>query len=200
MATLGNKIQAERRNQSMTLKQLSEKTKLSIGFLSEIERDLAQPSMASLRKIAQGLGISLMSFQVNNEESNQHVVFSLDREQKKNQYIEDIRVVRAGQRKKIAYPGTDSFYEMLTPDLNRRLEVLYGRAKPGFHSGPPIVDPPGEKFIFVIKGSYDLTIAGVTYHLSEGDSIYYPADAPVSWRVSGDEACETILVITPPGF
>ncbi len=46
----------------MTLKQLGEKTKLSVSLLSEVERGLAQPSMSSLKKISQAMGFSLFNF------------------------------------------------------------------------------------------------------------------------------------------
>jgi len=88
----------------------------------------------------------------------------------------------------------------LTPDLNRKLQVLYSKTKPGECNPTPIVDPPGEKFLHVLKGEWEYTIKGEKYYLQPGDSIYYPADSPISWRVLGDEPGETILVMTPPGF
>lgn len=205
---LGKQIRRERLMRSLTLKDVSERTNLSISLLSGIERGKSMPSMASLRLIAQTLGISLMTFREEKENSKPNQIdFSFqsdhvqsDRERSRNQYINDVRVVRAGERKKLAYPGSDAFYEMLSPDLNRLLQVLWCSNKPGHKSGPEIIDPPGEKFLLVLKGSYEFTIRGDAILLNEGDSLYYPADAAVSWKVLGDTPGETLLVITPPGF
>jgi transcriptional regulator with XRE-family HTH domain len=58
--TFGKTIRLQRRLKSLTLKDLAAQTDLSISFLSEVERDVCQPSIASLRKIAQALNISLL--------------------------------------------------------------------------------------------------------------------------------------------
>ena len=57
---LGEKIKTIRKNKDYTLKQLSEITGLSIGFLSNIERDLNSPSINNLQQICSALGINLM--------------------------------------------------------------------------------------------------------------------------------------------
>ena len=62
VSNFGQILRAKRQNQKMTLKQLSEKTGLSIGLLSEIERDLAQPSMSSLKKIVRAMDLNMFNF------------------------------------------------------------------------------------------------------------------------------------------
>lgn len=203
MEDLGAKIREQRLKRSLTLKQLAEKTDLSVSFLSEIERSLAQPSMASLRKIAQAFGTSLLTFRSEERTDDPEGSFAYpQRSLGGNQStIRSSRVVRAKHRKKISYPGRPGFYELLTPDLNRQLEVLYARMEPGFKSGPePIVDPPGEKCLVILRGRLLFTVAGDENLLEKGDSISYPADSPLSFKVLGEETVEMILVITPPGF
>jgi transcriptional regulator with XRE-family HTH domain len=202
--TLGKKLRQKRREQLITLKQLAEKTKLSVGFLSEIERGLAQPSISSLKKIAQTLGISLFNFreeQSNADQNGAQLSLRADGYRDRNTYISDVRVVRAGQRKKFFYPNSDAVYELLTPDLNRLLQVHYIQLEPGYESGPEmIVDPPGEKFVFVLQGSIEYRIKEEVVCLDEGDSLYYPGDLPVSFRVMGDASCRFIAMVTPPNF
>ncbi|MEN8243729.1 MAG: XRE family transcriptional regulator [Thermodesulfobacteriota bacterium] len=203
MDGLGTRIRAERLQKPLTLKQLAEKTKLSISFLSEIERGLSQPSMASLRRISQALGISLLSFREregNGAKRSEGQSLEIDAYHRPTRDITEATVVRSGNRKKIAYPGRYGFYELLTPDLNRKLEVLYIRMEPGFDSGPPFVDPPGEKCLVILNGTLAFKVNDQEYTLDAGDSISYPADAPVSWHTETDEPVEAILVITPPGF
>ena len=57
MEDIGQQIRKERLRNRFTLEQLSQRTGLSKSFLSQIERGLAQPSVASLKKIALELGI-----------------------------------------------------------------------------------------------------------------------------------------------
>ena len=203
MEDLGAKIREQRLKRSLTLKQLAAKTELSVSFLSEIERSLAQPSMASLRKIAQAFGTSLLTFRSEERADEPDGSFTYPQTPYRGfqAKIRNARVVRAKQRKKISYPGRPGFYELLTPDLNRQLEVLYARLEPGFKSGPePIVDPPGEKCMVILAGRLSFIVDGEDFLLEVGDSISYPADSPLSFRVLGEETVEVILVITPPGF
>jgi transcriptional regulator with XRE-family HTH domain len=200
MTSFGPTLRAQRREQQMTLKQLAEKTNLSVSLLSEIERGLAQPSMASLNKIAHAMDISLFSFR-NKQPQKNELRFSAARHSASPAYTSDIRVVRAGHRKKLVFPNNPAVYELLTPDLNRLLEVSYVAYETGFESGPePIIDPPGERFIFVLSGVIEYRVAEEKIILNKGDSLYYPADAPMLFRIMGTETCKLIVVCTPPSF
>ncbi len=110
-------------------------------------------------------------------------------------------MVRSGNRKKLTYPKIPAVFELLTPDLNRRFELLYVRFDPGFTSGPdPIVDPPGEKCVFILSGCQEMQIEGKTFRLNAGDSLCYPGSAPMSVRVIGSKASESIFIVSPPNF
>ena len=204
MSDFGTELRARRRSRKMTLKQLAEKTGLSISLLSEIERGLAQPSMSSLKRISQAMDLSVFTFVKEQTDSNgyQHRLTLQSRQNTPPSiYAKDIAVVRAGKRKKLMYPSFPALFELLSPDMNRLIEMLYGVFEPGFSSGPtPIKDPPGEKCVFILKGCLEMKIGEKTLLLQEGDSAYYPGDAPLSMRVIGDEACHSILVVTPPTF
>jgi transcriptional regulator with XRE-family HTH domain len=188
----------------MTLKQLSEKTGLSIGLLSEIERDLAQPSMSSLKKIVRAMDLNMFNFVEEQTESTGlqgKSAWQPMRTVSPDVYTKDIGIVRAKKRKKLIYPSLPAVFELLTPDLNRMIEILYGKFEPGFNSGAePIKDPPGEKCAIILEGCLEMKIGEKTVRLEEGDAVYYPGDAQVSLRVIGDKACRSILVVTPPSF
>ena len=198
MDSFGEIIRKKRRGENITLKEMAERTGLSVSFLSEIERNVAKPSMGSLRKITQVLQISLLSF---SEDASEILPKRSAEVAQKSSYVQDVRIVRANQRKKLGYPDRPGFYELLTPDLNRALQVLYVKIDPNFETGAePIQDPVGEKFILVLRGTYETTINKVVYTLTTGDSIYYPAESEVFFRTLSNEPVELILVVTPPGF
>jgi len=204
VAGLGKKIRKERQKRELTLGQLSELTGLSKGFLSQIERDLAQPSITTLKKLAFQFGISVVSFFSNpsSSGSQQGLLLHSGLPERDNRvYTGKTQVVPQEKRKSFTLPGSNVSYHLLTPDLNRQLEVMYLQISPNEDSGDePMVDPPGEKFGLVLKGSLELRINNEVYHLKTGDSIYFSANSPHFWRGIGQDSIEVLWVLTPPWF
>jgi transcriptional regulator with XRE-family HTH domain len=207
MGNVPLKIREERLKRNLTLEQLSEKTGISKSFLSQVERGKLYPSIASLMKIGHEFGVSVVSlFSDKNSGSNENGLsfpspLGVETEVGGQiPYIRDIKIVRKNSRKKIGLPGSNVFYELCTPDLKRKMEVLYLSAKPGDKSRTFHIDPLGEKFCLVIKGTIEMHIGGEVHVLKAGDSIYYPSDSSISWAVQGKENLEMVLVTTPPWF
>ena len=201
MENLGERIREERRKGNLTLEKLSQKTGLSKSFLSQVERGLAQPSVSSLKKIAQEFGISVVDLFGNEPDQKNRLGSSPNFNQNGPSYVEGLQVVRANRRKSLTLPGSRVSYDLLTPDLNRQLEVMYMRIEPGEHSGEePMVDLPGEKFGLVLKGSLEFRVGDEVQQIKAGDSIYFPAHLPHAWRGTGKEPIEVIWVLTPPRF
>jgi len=201
---LGKKINHERLKRKLTLEDLSKSTGLSKSFLSQIERGLAQPSITSLKKIARQFGFSVVN--LFSEENNSYSIWGYSNSfnefnGERSAYVQDVEVVRADRRKKLALPGSRVMYDLLTPDMNRRLEVMYMHVTQGENSGDePMLDPPGEKIGIVLKGSIEMQVGDDIYQLKEGDSIYYPANVPHSWRAIEGASIEVIWILTPPSF
>jgi transcriptional regulator with XRE-family HTH domain len=204
LTDLGKKIRQERLSRQLTLEKFSEMTGLSKSFLSQIERGLTEPSITSLKKIAKQFGFSVVNLFQNGDLTNSDWAYQKNTQkaaEMKPVYLDKAEVVRAARRKRFALPGSKVMYDLITPDMNRQLEVMYMRVKEGEKSGDePIVDPPGEKVGLVLKGSIEFTVGNETYLLSEGDSLYYPAHVPHSWRAVEGEVIEVIHILTPPSF
>ena len=133
--------------------------------------------------------------------NNARPLTALPAEQRPHPYSETVKVVPANRRKRLVLPGSSLTYDLLTPDLNRQLEVLYVHAKPGDDSGPDaIVDPPGEKFGIVFRGELEVTVGDDVYHLNAGDTICFPCQFAHSWQVVGNKDVELMWVMTPPAF
>ena len=201
---LGKKIRNERQNRQLTLEKFSQMSGLSKSFLSQVERGITEPSITSLKKIAKQFGFSVVNlFQngggLNSKWQYHNTPFKL--EEKGSSYVEKAQVVLADKRKKFALPGSKVMYDLLTPDMSRRLEVMYMRVSEGENSGEqPMLDPPGEKVGLVLKGSIEVSVGSEVYQLREGDSIYYPAHIPHSWRALEGDPIEVIWILTPPSF
>ena len=201
MENLGSRIRDERRKRKFTLEVLSQKTELSRSFLSQIERSLAQPSISSLKKIAREFGMSVVGLFPSEVGLENHVGDIPSIKKDGPTYAEDVQAVRATRRKRLTLPGSYVSYDLLTPDLNRQVEVMSMRINPGDHSGEqPMIDLPGEKFGYVLKGTLESKVGDQVFQLAAGDSIYFPAHFPHSWRGLGEKPIEVLWVLTPPRF
>ena len=177
---LGERIRNKRTEKNMSMKDLSELTGLTPGFISQVERDLAEPSITSLRKIAEALEVAVFHFFVEEES--------------------DKRLVRKNSRQLIRFPESDITYELLSPDLNRQMETFMGTLKPGAATSDEPMAHPGEEVIHVLTGVMDIDIGSESYTLEEGDTIYYFGTVPHVIRNKGGDDLKFLSTITPPRF
>ena len=177
---LGEKIRERRKEKKMSMKDLAVLTGLTPGFISQVERDLAEPSITSLRKISEALEVAVFYFFV--EERNENCV------------------VRKNGRQQIKFPESQLMYELLSPDLNRQMETFLGTLAPGASSSEGLMAHNGEEVTYVLEGSMEITIGSDRYLLNEGDTIYYHSSIPHQIQNVGKEKLKFISTITPPRF
>ena len=180
---LGYAIRIQRKKSEMTLVELAKKTDFSISYLSQIERNLLTPSIATLRKLADALGIPAGQLMLKDAGLPNAPV----------------AVVRRNERKQLAFPGSSIHYELLTPDMRRRSSLLWVEAPPGSESGPSF-SHEGEDGVVVLEGAIDVDVGGVWHRLDAGDSIYFNAGIPHRWRNSGTVTARAVWLSTPPSF
>jgi len=168
---------------------------LSRTYLSQIERGMSNPSIGTLKRIAEAMNItfiSLLGFKESAED---------EREPEKNwDQPQEVSVVKEGKRKVLVYPGGTRRAFLLTPDLRRKLEILLTYEEPQQENDEDWYQHEGEEFGFVLEGRYEVTVKGQTYVLEKGDSIYFPSRLPHKMRCIGEKTATTIWVITPPSF
>jgi hypothetical protein len=186
---------------NLTIRELGRRSGLSASFISQVERGKANLSLESLRQIAECLDISMMYFLSENE-----IARSLSVEQQPCEDADEVLdvyqpVVRAGCRPKLIFPTSGVSYELLTNDLNRKLEPILGRLSPGTGNVARRLRKPTEEFIFVLSGSLLIGLDETDYVLKPGDSIYFEGEALQKIAcASQSEDVVWISVITPPVF
>jgi transcriptional regulator with XRE-family HTH domain len=204
---LGPKLKEIRRGRGVTLQQIADQTGLSKSFVSQIETGAANPSIASLKKITDVLGVPLGALFTHGENG------SSDAPAAPNGFASgaggpapsgvdpggEVRVVRRNRRKMLIEPGKKGKMYLLTPDLQRKLEVILGEEEPG-NADEEWYSHAGEECGFVLEGRYEVSVGDRVFVLEAGDSIYFPSHLPHKTRVLGDEPVKTIWVITPPSF
>lgn len=177
---LGARIRKRRLQLGMTLHDVASASGLTKSFVSQVERGRNSPSISTLRSIAAALEVPMFYF------------FQAEHATEP--------VVRLAQRRIVTFQDTGITYEFLTPDLQRNIEMLELKLKAGQHTGPQTLCHDGEECVVVVQGTVECEVAGVTYHLEAGDSIYIGALQPHRSFNLGKETAVIISAITPPAF
>jgi transcriptional regulator with XRE-family HTH domain len=195
---LGSKLKEVRRSKVITLQEVARETGLSKSFISQVEAGDANPSIASLKKIADVLAISLaVLFQDEEDDAESNGV---KRSGNADQTGNDVRIVRSTQRKMLVYPGQKAAIYLLSPDVQRKLEVITAEFEPGHDTGLDMYSHQGEECGLVVEGTLEVTVNGEVFVLEAGDSIYFSSHYPHRLRVLGEKAVTTFWVNTPPTY
>lgn len=179
---IGKRIAYYRRQKALSIKELAEKTGLTSSMISQIERNVANPSLNSLRAIAQALDIHMTAF-------FQGPINEAD------------LVVRKNMRRKLILPDSDGVgYELLSSALNMQIEFAISKMKPGSKSVNTPMAHTGEEAALVLGGSLKLIINGEEIILEDGDSVCIPPNTPHLFHNDGDSEVTLIFAISPPSF
>ncbi|NWF70011.1 MAG: helix-turn-helix transcriptional regulator [Chloroflexi bacterium] len=164
----------------MSLRELAEQSDLTASYISQVERKVSVPSIESLRKISKALNVPTFYFFL--EEDNLSPV------------------VRRHERRKLTLPKSNLTYELLTPNLSRKMEIILAELKPGRGEVQLVYHSNTEECILVLEGQLEVRIAGETYVLEAGDSVYFEGALLQKIAQRGDKTVRYLSVITPPIF
>jgi transcriptional regulator with XRE-family HTH domain len=188
---LGQKIRALRKERKQTLTTVADGAGVSRSLISQVERGLASPSITTLRRIAAVLEVPVAALFLNDaaEQSNGDI----------DRFGRPL-VVRHDERKGLHLPRSGVVYELLTPDLNRKVEFIWIEYGPGDVSPSEMMSHPGEENAVCIQGSVVVIIEGDEFVLGEGDSISFDANRPHRVENRSDRRAVLISAISPPAF
>jgi transcriptional regulator with XRE-family HTH domain len=167
---------------TLSLKQLAQRAGVSESFLSQVERGVANPSVASLRRLADALETSVGSlFEGPSEDEG--------------------RVMRSRDRPRLVHPQRLWEDFLISPRSAKRLQVIQSMIEPGEGSGrEPYSHDSDEECVVVLKGSIEFGIGHETYLLEEGDSVLFESRTPHWNRNPGPSKAEVLWIITPPSY
>lgn len=181
MIDIGAKIKRTRLKLGLTQEELAARTELSKGFISQLERDLTSPSIATLADILEALGTDIASF-FSAADTNEKVAFSPD-----DMFIKSDEEL-----------GSSICW--LVPNAQKNaLEPILVSIKPG---GSTAEDDPheGEEFGYVLSGSITLIIGSRKLKLHKGDSFCFKPIETHYIINSAKREANLIWVSTPPSF
>lgn len=176
----------------MTLTELSRECNISPSFLSQIERDQAKPSVGTLHAIADKLGVKLGEFFEDADGRSENGAGK--------QTEPPAQIVRGNQRKALVYPNSGIRNELVSPDLQRSIQMMWTVLPPGETTGDVPLVHDGEECGLVIQGRVGVWVGDEYYELGPGDAIYQKSTIPHRSQNLGDTDAIVVVAITPPSF
>ena len=177
---LGLKIKELRVQKGLTQEELADRCELSKGFISQLERDLTSPSIASLMDILQCLGTDLKDF-FSDEEDTQIVFHDKDYFEKEDDKL--------GNK-----------IEWIIPNAQKNMmEPIRLTLEPG---GTTYPDNPhdGEEFGYVLSGSIYIHLGKKRYKVRKGETFYFKADTTHYLEAGPKTGAAILWISTPPSF
>lgn len=162
---LGSLIRRRRKQLELTLQALCDDAGLSVGYLSQVERGHATPSLGTLAQIARGLDVELEYFIAKPKPAR-----SLSRD---------------GARPQFSLDGSSMVYEAVGAEFpGAELSSYILRVPPGYAS--ETVSHEGEEIIFLLEGQITQMLDGQSFVLQQGDSLHYSGSTPHAWSNTSD--------------
>ena len=180
---IGRQMRAFRSQLNMTVAELASQAHLSPGMLSKIENGLTSPSLATLKSLSQALNVPVTAFFRKYEEER------------------DVSFVRKGEGLDIERRGTRAGhqYQLLGHTVNKQLFVEPYLITLAEESEVfPLFQHPGVEFIHMLEGQVTYRHGNKTYPMSEGDSLFFDADAPHGPEELTDLPVRFLSVIIEP--
>ena len=177
---IGKKIKELRVAKGLTQEELADRSELSKGFISQLERDLTSPSIATLIDILQCLGTTVSEFF--QEEPEDQIVF------RNEDYFEKID------------SELGSKTEWIIPNAQKNMmEPIRLTLAPGGATYPDLPHE-GEEFGYVLQGSVKIHVGNKVYKAKKGESFYFTPHAKHYIEASSSSGARLIWVSTPPSF
>jgi quercetin dioxygenase-like cupin family protein len=151
---------------------------VSTGLVSQVERGLTDPSLETLRRLAEALGLPL---------------FDLFRQDQAG----EVAVVRSERRIRVRSPQGGIEYARISAG-SARIEVLEGVLEPGGTSSEEPYTHPSEECVVVLSGSLVVEAGDGRHALGPGDSCTFDSRIPHRYVNDGDGTARFMVSVTPP--
>lgn len=177
---LGNKIRMLRTEKKITLKGLADEVCVTASLISQIERGLANPSISSLKAIADVLEVSVAELL----------------EEKNGIANKRSPVIRSGNHK-VILTGDGTHHTLLNPG-KMETEVILVEFPPGSSTGKSSYEHTGYECGYVLTGKICVILEDIEYELHPGDSIVFESKLPHKIINETNKTAEAIWVNNVP--
>ena len=178
--SLGSRIRAARLRHSLSLRETAAKAGITPSALSQLERDHFNPTLGTLKALAEALGITIGSLFTPSS-------------------VPGRVIVRPADRKRLS-PRHGITYHLLTPDLSGQIEFILSVYAPHASTGPEPFAYPAEQCGLVLQGVAEIHLGDAVHRLKAGDSIRFDCAIPHRIVNAGRGQLRCIWAIMPPSF
>ncbi|NDL56722.1 cupin domain-containing protein [Phytoactinopolyspora sp. XMNu-373] len=175
---LGDRLRDLRRRNDLSLRQLAAAASVSPALLSQIEKGTTDPSLATLRKLAEVFDESIASLFAEPD-------------------APEVHVSRPGRRARLSAPAGEVAYERHTPGRGD-LEVLEALIAPGEASSAEPRGHPSTECALVFEGTVTAEVGGMSYEITRGESITFDSRLPHRYLNDTNQPARLIIAVTPP--
>ncbi len=178
---VGGRLRTVRISFGLSQRALARRAGVTNGLISLIEQNRVSPSVSSLKKVLDGVPMSLAEF------------FTMDLTVAPQTFFGTEELVELGS-------GEVSLRLVAAQRPGRQLTLLHETYAPGAATGEEMLTHRGEEGGVVVRGRIELTVGGAARVLGPGEAYYFASHLPHRFRNVGREPCEIISAGTPPSF
>jgi transcriptional regulator with XRE-family HTH domain len=178
---VGGHLKAVRIMYGLSQRELAKRAGVTNGTISLIEQNRVSPSVSSLKKVLDGIPMSLAEF------------FTLDLQINPQAFYTRDELTDIGDR-------DVSLRLIAAKRPNRAMSIMHERYRPKADTGADMLSHKGEEGGVIVSGRIELTVGGQSRVLGPGDAYYFASAVPHRFRNIGDQPCELISASTPPTF
>jgi transcriptional regulator with XRE-family HTH domain len=178
---VGTHLRAVRTMYGLSQRELAKRAGVTNGLISLIEQNRVSPSVSSLKKVLDGIPMSMAEF------------FTLDLAGKPQIFFlrQDLSDIGSGAVELRLVGGRMA---------KRSMAILHERYEPNADTGEQMLSHQGEEGGVVVRGEIELSVAGEARILGAGDAYYFNSSMPHRFRNIGREVCEIVSASSPPTF
>ncbi len=178
---VGARLRAIRLMHALSQRELARRAGVTNGLISLVEMNRVSPSVSSLKKLLDGIPMSLAEFFTGDFNQRTPVFYTADELLEIGNETVSLRLVAATR------PG-------------RQMTLLHERYEAGAATGDEMLTHKGEEGGVVVRGRVELTVGTETRVLGPGEAYYFASNLPHRFRNPGREVCEIVSCSTPPTF
>lgn len=180
---LGDNIRNIRKSNNKTLSDIAKITGLSIGYISQLERNIIEPSLSSLRKIAKALNVPVYLFMENN--------------------CIDVNVVtKKDERLIMKFPNSPVIYEIMSPmptdAFVPSMLGLFFEVEPNQSDTENFITHSSEELIIILEGEANVILGNEEVNIKSGDTLFVQKNIPHKIINKKDIPFKGISILSPP--
>ena len=177
---VGTAIRRRRKDMDLTLAEVGKRSGFTTGYLSQLERDLATPSLAALAGISRALGVELDYFVGTRHERGHHFP--------------------VGSRSFFSLGRQGMQYAPISGEFPAHtLNAMMVKVPPRYSSPEPMT-LEGEELVYVVEGQLRYSMGDRQFDLTPGDVVHLPSNIPHRWENPSDNEGSVLWVGTDKIF